>query len=536
MDIVLLALGLSALVAVTGLVSRAMTFLPLPLMQVALGAALGMTGLQSFQVHLEPDVFLLLFIPPLLFADGWRLPKREAFQLRGQILLHAFILVLVTVFLIGYFVHWLRPDIPLWAAFALGSVLSPTDAVAVGAIARKTRVPHTLMHILQGEALLNDASGLVALKFSLLASIGAFTFSGATRTILLVSLAGAAIGMVLAYAYGRIRVRLAEADGSNTIPLVVLLVLLPFGAYYLAETVHASGILAAVAAGIMLTYTNQTHDDNAALRLQTDNFFSLFTYILNGIIFLVLGLQVPDVLHNGIEAAQQHGHSAASLGALVLAVSTAILGIRLLWGWGEAWLARLRKPEATPMPPLRVLLAHTVAGIRGAVTLAAAISLPLEIGQGTPFPARDELILVAAGVIVLTLVLASVCLPLLLRDLPQDEEIAVEKERAGAAVKASHAAISAIASTPALGADAPAPPDVVQVITEQYQQRIDAEKQGARQENAPHQDHHQTRQARLVGLRAEREELHRLHRSGEINDETLHALMKPVDLAEESLR
>lgn len=542
MNLALLSFGLIALAAATGLLSRYLPRLPLPLMQVAIGAGLAVSGLEGFQVGLEPELFMLLFVPSLLFADGWRLPKREAFQLRSQILLHAFILVLVNVVLLGYFLHWLRPDIPLWAAFALGSVLSPTDAVAVAAISQRVKIPRTLQHILQGEALLNDASGLVALKFSLLASIGAFTIGGAAVNVLLVSVAGAGIGVVLAYVYGRLRTVLAEADGSTTIPLVLLLVLLPFGAYYLAESLHLSGILAAVGAGVMMSYTDPKHDDNAALRLQAGNFFDLFSYVLNGIIFLLLGLQVPRVLEAGIRTAQGHGHSGLHLLVLVVGITLAILVIRLFWGWGEAKLARFGKEsmgslQDKPMPGIRVLLAHTVAGIRGAVTLAAAISLPLQMGNGTPFPARDEMILIAGGVIILTLVIAAVCLPMLLRGMPEDDEKAVEQERAEAAMKASHAAITAIAAEPGLERRATGGGNnVVKVVTEQYQQRINAEQQEMASDADPEHDHHLTTQARLIGLRAEREELQRLHTAGEINDETLIELMKPLDLAEESLR
>ncbi|MBC7416371.1 MAG: Na+/H+ antiporter [Herminiimonas sp.] len=543
MDIALLALGLIALAAGTGLCGRFVSILPLPLLQIALGAALGLTNVPGLQVNLEPEVFLLLFVPPLLFADGWRLPKREAFHLRGQILLHAFLLVLVNVLLLGYFLHWLRPDIPLWAAFALGSVLSPTDAVAVSAIASRIKVPRTLLHIVQGEALLNDASGLVALKFSLLASIGAFSMGGAAFNVLLVSAAGAAIGVLLATGYGRLRTWLSEADGSTTIPLVLYLVLLPFGAYFVAEAVHVSGILAAAAAGITMSYVDPKHDDNAALRLQAGNFFSLFAYVLNGIIFLLLGLQLPHVIRDGIQTAAASGHTALHLLMLVVTMTGLILLIRLAWGYGSARIARLSRAvmsgdePVAPMPEGRILLAHTVAGIRGAVTLAAAISLPLQIAAGKTFPARDELILVAAGVIVLTLLIASVCLPLLLRDLPADDEIAVEEERAGAAVKASRAAIEALANDAGLEQDGPGNgSSVVQVISDEYKQRIDAEAHGADSEIDPSHDHHLNKQARLVGLRAEREELHRLHASGEINDETWQTLMKPLDLAEEALR
>ena len=543
MDIALLALGLIALAAGTGVCGRFLPLLPLPLLQIAIGAALGLSNFPGLQVKLEPEVFLMLFIPPLLFADGWRLPKREAFHLRRTILLHAFLLVLVNVLLLGYFVHWLRPDIPLWAAFALGSVLSPTDAVAVSAIASRNKMPRTLLHIVQGEALLNDASGLVALKFSLLASIGAFSLGAAALNVLLVSAAGAGIGVVLAYVYGRARTWLAEADGSTTVPLVLYLVLLPFGAYLLAEMLHVSGILAAAAAGIRMSYADPQHDDNAALRLQVGNFFSLFAYVLNGIIFLLLGLQLPGVIRDGVRTAAESGHSALHLLTLVVMVTALILVIRFAWGWGSALLSRLTakagigNEAVVPMPEGRVLVAHTFAGIRGAVTLAAAISLPLQIAGGQAFPARDELILIAAGVIVLTLLIASIWLPILLRGLPQDGEKAIEQERADAAVKVSHAAIQALSNDAGLeqASDSDAA-RVVQVIKEEYEKRIDAERQGVELEVDPSHDHILNKQARLVGLRAEREELHRLHHAGEINDETLRHLRKPLDLAEESMR
>lgn len=544
MNLVLVSLGLIALAAATGLLGRYVPRIPLPLLQVATGTALGASSLAAFQVSLDPALFLLLFVPPLLFADGWRLPKREAFHLRGQILLHAFPLVLITVSLIGWLVHWLRPDIPMWTAFALGAVLSPTDAVAVSAITSRSRMPRALLHVLQGEALLNDASGLVALKFSLLASIGAFSFGAASVNMLLVSFAGVGIGVLMAHVYGRVRAVLASGDGSATIPLLLFLVLLPFGAYLLAEAVHASGILAAAAAGITMSYADPKYDDNASLRLQSDHFFGLFTYVLNGVIFLVLGLQLPGVVRAGIAAAGLRGQGPWQLVLMVVVVTMTLLAIRLAWSHGAAaaehGFARLRAepplPAAAASTGSRILLAHAVAGVRGAVTLAAAISLPLAMAVDRPFPARDELIMIAAGVIVLTLLIATICLPWLLRDFPEDEERVIDQERADAAIKASHAAINALASEPEIRPVAGAPSDVVQTITAEYEQRIDAVSQGALDTAEVTHDHLLTRQARLVGLRAEREELHRLHASGEINDETLRELMKPLDLAEESLR
>lgn len=552
MTIALLTLVLIALAAISGLLGRHIRFVPLPLLQLVMGIGLGLTGIPALQMTLDPEVFFLLFVPPLLFSDGWRLPKREAFQLRTQIFLHAFILVLVTVLLIGYFVHWLRPDIPLWAAFALGSVLSPTDAVAVSAIANRIRIPRTLLHILRGEALLNDASGLVALKFSLLASVGAFSFLTATTNVVVVSIVGAVVGIATAYVYGHIRTKLSEPDGSTTVPLILLLVLLPFGAYLAAETLHASGIIAAVTAGITITYADPKHDDNAALRLQTGNFFGLFSYVLNGVIFLLLGLQLPRVIDKGVTAAEAHGQTPVDLVMLVLSVTAVVMSIRFFWGWGEAAFApaarRVASPaldQPEPIPNFKILLAHTVSGVRGAVTLAAAISLPLHIAKNIPFTARDELILIAAGVIVLTLLIASIFLPFLLKDIPADEEKAIERERADAAVKASRAAISALAKESSLqqrnGNDSTGNNDASNyannMVAAEYRERIDAEKlEDDEASSEQGQNHELKKEARRVAVRAEREELHRLYASGELNEDTLRLLLKPLDLAEESLR
>ena len=185
------------LVGVSRLLGRLLP-LPLPLVQILAGAALAWPTL-GLHVALDPELFLLLFLPPLLFSDGWRMPKRELWQLRGSILLLAVGLVLFTVVGAGYFIHWLMPAIPLPAAFALAALLSPTDAVAVSAITRD-RLPAPLMHVLQGEALMNDASGLVTFKFALAATLtGIFSLADASLIFLLVAVGGLAVGVCLLY-------------------------------------------------------------------------------------------------------------------------------------------------------------------------------------------------------------------------------------------------------------------------------------------------------------------------------------------------
>ena len=241
MDLIQTVFLLLLLVALSGVIVRFFPQLPLPVLQVGLGAltALPVTGVR---LAFDPELFLLLFVSPLLFVDGWRVPKREFFQLRGPILTLALGLVLFTVIGAGYFVHGAIPAIPLSAAFALAAVLSPTDAVAVSAVAGRIKVPPRLMHVLEGEALLNDASGLVALKYAVAATLtGRFSPWEASGSFFLIALGGLAVGTAVAWLFGWVQDKLIGWRGEAlSVQVVLLRLLLPFGVYLLAERL-ASG-------------------------------------------------------------------------------------------------------------------------------------------------------------------------------------------------------------------------------------------------------------------------------------------------------
>ena len=193
-ETVLLVLMLGAL---TGIAARYVRAIPLPLIQIALGALIAWPQ-DGLHIAFDPELFLLLFIPPLLFADGWRIPKREFFALAKPILLLAFGLVFITVFGLGYLIHWMIPSIPLTVAFALAAVVSPTDAVAVSAITRSLGMPDKTMHILEGESLLNDASGLVALKFAVAATLtGALSWTEVAKDVVWMSVGGLGVGALI---------------------------------------------------------------------------------------------------------------------------------------------------------------------------------------------------------------------------------------------------------------------------------------------------------------------------------------------------
>src|SRR6266446_8300933 len=245
MGIIEITLVLLLAVALVGALGKWLP-VPLPLLQVAAGIALSyLPAVGSLSV--PPEVFFLLFIPPLLFAEAWVIPKRDLVGVLRPVLLLAFGLVLFTVLGVGYLLHWLLPTLPLAAAFALGAVISPTDAVAVSAVTARLKVPARMTTILSGESLINDASGLVAFKFAAAAVVtGAFSWSDAALQLLLVSGGGFALGLALAWAIGKLRVHLVRfCIGDPTIQTVISL-LTPYAAYLAAEALGLGGILAIV--------------------------------------------------------------------------------------------------------------------------------------------------------------------------------------------------------------------------------------------------------------------------------------------------
>ena len=534
-ELVLLLLMLGAC---SGLAGRYLPAVPLPLLQIALGAAISLPQ-DGLHVALDPEMFLLLFVPPLLFSDGWRMPKREFYALRRPIVTLAFGLVFATVLGIGYFVHWLIPAMPLTVAFALAAVLSPTDAVAVAAIGRRVGLPGPLMHILEGESLLNDASGLVALKFAVAATLtGVFSWRDAGADFVWLVGGGLGVGMVTAWLFSRLRDavtrRLSEDANTHT---VVLLLLLPFAAYLAAEHLGVSGILAAVTAGMTLNFADLERSEHVGERMQAQAAWTMIESTFNATIFLLLGLQLPAIIGSGLS----YGEGFAwVLAGYVVAISLALLGLRWLW-MALAVRRAMRvaeskgRPVDTPSP--RIVAAAALAGIRGAITLAGALSVPLTLGDGSPFPARGMLVFLATGVILFTLLAASIGLPLLLRKLPPERENPHRREEREARVLAAQAAMDSLDHLPPLAA---AHRDVERAeilarVAGDYQRRI----LGQLPDGADAADPAMARrlhalelELRLCGLQAERQALYQLRRSHRINDDTLRELVQEVDMAE----
>lgn len=517
--------------------------IPLPIIQILSGALLALPAF-GLHVRLDPELFLLLFIPPLLFVDGWRMPKGEFRRLRTPILLLAFGLVLFTMLVAGWFIHLLLPDVPLAVAFALAAVLSPTDAVAVSAIAHD-RLPRTLMNLLQGEALMNDASGLVAFKFAVAAALtGVFSLADASLEFVLVALGGLLVGVLLGYTLGRIRAWMIARGWEEPAPHVMFMLLLPFAAYVLAEHLGVSGILSAVAAGMVQSRLDLLPRQTTT-RLLNRSVWAMLEFTFNGLIFLLLGLQLPEIVRAAaVEANGNAWLTAGLLAFYVLAVFFVLLLLRLLWMYGYWRISTaLRHWRGLPssvdgQSPLRLAALLALGGVRGAVTLAGVLSLPLLLGNGEAFPQRDLLIFIAAGVILISLLVASIGLPRLLAGLPGDNEDARLQElqrHRSKTVEAAIRALEAQAEEPSMDAESMAlATEVKAKVMAEYRQQLEQEGDGEtrsrlRQLNALEQ------RLRLEALRAQRLELYRLRHEHQVDDDMLGEILRDLDISEARL-
>ena len=355
---------------------------PLPVLLVAGGVALSfLPGLRSLRI--EPDIFFLLFIPPLLFSDAWLIPKRDLLKVMRPVLLLAFGLVFLTVLVVGYLMHWLLPDLPLAAAFALGAVISPTDAVAVRAITSRLAIPSRVSTIIDGESLINDASGLIAFKFAIAAAMtGAFSWSGAVLEFFVSSGGGFLLGLAIAWVIGQARVGLRRFCVDDPTIQTVISLLTPYAAYLAAEALGIGSILAVVGAGLYAGAQDMRHLD-APTRAHSWEVWRMVLFAFNGVVFVLLGVQLRSIIGALSRA------SALELVGYALALSAAVMVLRILWVFPAAYVPlllskRIREREGVHSP--RAVFLTGWAGIRGSITLAAALSIPFVTSTGRAIP------------------------------------------------------------------------------------------------------------------------------------------------------
>ncbi len=544
MPVVTIVLVFLLTVVVTGFIGRLLPIkVPMPLLQIGAGALLSAFG---FNVEFDPHLFLLLFIPPLLFLDGWRIPKGAFFRDWKPILALAIGLVFFTVLGMGWFIEWLVPAMPLAVAFALAAILSPTDPVAVGAMTANAPLPPRVMHILEGESLLNDATGLVCFTFAVTAAMtGVFSPTVASISFLKVAGGGVVAGVLVAAIVGRLNRWLVRRAGEEPGIQILVSLLIPFAAYLAAEHVHVSGILAAAVAGIAMHYGELSGRPLASTRMQRTAVWDTVQTALNGIIFVLLGEQLPAMIRRLPEAAEASGsgNDVLHLIGYVVVITLMLGALRFAWVWVSIRLTIFRaaiRGERVEAPATRLLAIIATAGVRGAITLAGILTLPLALADGTPFPARDVAVFIAMGVILLSLLIASVGLPLLARgleeQLPEPERRDTEANARMAAAEAALRRIDKVLATPLTDPQEEAVrAEAAVTVRDVYQRHIDYGDLSGENAEDMQRVADAERRLRLAALDAERDTLYRLRRALVIDDEVHQKLVHEIDLMEATL-
>ncbi|AYA42243.1 Na+/H+ antiporter [Xenorhabdus nematophila] len=541
MEIFFTILILILVVSVSGVLTKMIPFrIPLPIVQIAMGALLAWPHF-GLHVTFDPELFLVLLIPPLLFVDGWKTPTREFFQHGREIFILVLVLVLVTVVGIGYLIHSLLPSISLIAAFALAAVLSPTDAVALSSIVGKGRIPKNMMSVLEGEALMNDASGLVALKFAVAIAMGTmiFTVTGATLEFFKVAIGGLISGIAVTLIYSKSLRLMSRWSGDDPATQIMFMMLLPFASYMIAEHIGVSGILAAVAAGMTISKAGVIRNAPLDMRLRADNVWGMLAFVFNGLVFVMLGLQLPGIWETSVAQADLDPNVETwMLFSAVGIIYGALLLLRFSWLWLMKNISKVfmkKKPLEFTSYTTRELWLASFAGVRGAITLAGALSVPLFLPDGDPFPARYQLIFISAGVILLSLFVGVIALPLLLRGMKVGDKLADLNEiRMAKAAMAEVAIVSMNKMEERLSAsteeklDAEDISEVASRVTGYLRRRT----AGTDETEHNLMVEELERRFRLTALRAERGELYHLRATRKISNETLQALLHDLDLLE----
>ncbi|HKF86340.1 MAG TPA: Na+/H+ antiporter [Candidatus Limnocylindrales bacterium] len=505
-------LGLLVLATVLAGVARRLR-LPEPIVLVVAGLAVGLLpGAPAFE--LDPSLVFLFFLPPILYGAGYFTSIRDFKANLRPILLLSVGLVIFTTVIVAAVVKYFVPDLPWAAAFAFGAIVSPPDAVAATSVFRRLGVPRRLVTILEGESLVNDATALVLLRTSVLAVGGTFSAVNTGGDFVIVAVGGILVGLVVARIAGIFMTRIQDADLG-----IVFSLLVPAIAYIPAEYLHVSGVLSVVVAGI---YAGRiaARSLSSEQRVEGAAAWKVVIFLINGLVFIVIGLQLPVVL------ADLDGTAPQLLG-LATVIGLTVIAARFVWVFPATYLPRAlsaRIRERDPYPGWRYVVIVSWAGMRGVVSLAAALALPVD------FPERSLLQFLTFTVIIATLVLQGVTLPLVIRALGITAGDAALEEERNARLAAGQAAVDRIDQ---LEREHPGHKELIDHLRETYVHRVehvdisDGTPRGeAEQELLEH------RQIRRKVIDAEREAVIAMRDRGELSDDVMRRLERDLDLEE----
>ena len=510
-----LVLGL--LIAVAALVTVARRLgIAYPIFLVIGGLVLGLVP-RVPRVQVDPDLIFLIVLPPLLYLAAYFTPVRSLRANLGTIGSLAVGLVILSACAVAALARALVPGLSWSAAFALGAIVAPPDAIAAVAVTRRLAVPRQIVTILEGESLLNDATALTIYSIALAVAAGAvFSPTGAVVRFAGAILGGCAIGIAVGWVIAHIRARIEDTPVEMTISLLT-----PYAAFLPADRLDASGVIATVAAGLFLGHRG-SHIMGADARLTGRAVWETITFLLNGFVFIVMGLEVPLLLRTVPPSL------AIRLVGIGVAVTALLVLVRALWLFATVWLPQRR---AGRRDALACSLVLSWAGMRGVVSLAAALALPLTLPGGQPFPAREAVVIVTLTVIVLTLVGQGLTLPALIRALRLGTDAGLREEEARARQRLLEAATRRLDQLYPVW---PGHQPLLDQLRETYRHRSEhVERQrdaaGGDGEDRELIEH---REIRRTVIDAEREALLRLRAEGEVGDDVLRDLERELDLEE----
>jgi monovalent cation/hydrogen antiporter len=519
--------GLLLAVAVLALLARKLT-MPYPILFVLGGLLLSLIP-KLPRVRLNPELVFLFFLPPLLYPAALFTSWRDFRSNLRPIGLLAIGLVLFTTVSVAYLAHYFM-DLPLAAGFVLGAIISPPDAIAATAIADRLQVPRRIVTILEGESLVNDATALVAYRFAVVAVVsGSFSLGHASIQFFVVGIGGTLVGLAVGWLAEQFHKRVDDAPIEITVSLLT-----PFVAYLAAERFGLSGVLAVVTAGLYLGM-RMPELLSFRTRLRGGPVWDMVEFLLNGFVFILIGLQLPEVLR------ALSGRS-VPVGRLVwyaLLISLAVILIRILWVFPATYLPRLifkRVCRHDPYPPWRHVTIVAWTGMRGVVSLAAALALPLTLrDSATPFPGRNLILFLTFVVILTTLVLQGLSLPPLIRWLGIQDDRSMEKEEREARLKANQAALLRLNQ---IAEQDPTRRDALQRLRVEYEDHI-RQVEGNEPELAGtplRLFSSEFERLSQEALQIERVTILKLRNQDVISDEVLRRIQRDIDFAEARVR
>jgi CPA1 family monovalent cation:H+ antiporter len=517
-ELILLCLVAVALLAI---VARRMR-IPYPILLTIGGGILAFVpGLPA--IHLDPALVFNLFLPPLIYPAAVYTSWRDFRTNLPSILPLAVGLVLLTMSAVAYLFHSLI-GLPWATGFVFGAIISPPDAVAALAVTQTLRVPRRIIVILEGESLVNDATSFISFRFAVAAVMtGSFSLAQAGVQFLFVAAGGICVGVAVGWLATQVQRRLDDPPVQTMLSLLT-----PYVAYFGGERLHVSGILAVVIAGLYYGW-RAPRILTGRMRLQALPVWEMVVFILNGVLFMLIGLQLPQVIQ---ALPQGSAIKVAELAALFVA---AIMLVRFLWLFGAAYLPRLLSEtlRGKRRVPWRQTALIAFTGMRGGDSLAGALAIPFFLPNGEPFPGRDLILLLTFCVIFGTLVFQGFTLMPLVRWLGIEGDQVSEKEERLARLRANEAALNRLEAMEALHR---AKPETVQRLRSEYADRIrQLRRAGPHEENVSQLFSSDFEELARELLQTERDAVITLRNEEDINDQTLRRIQRDIDLAEARL-